>query len=379
MKKFDVAIVGAGPAGSFLAYRLASKGISVGILEKNELPRYKACGGGITRKAMDLLDFDISSVVHATPGTAVISFRGGNSHLIQPSRPVAWTVMRDSFDHFLVQKACNAGVELLEGRRVTTVEDGRTLSTNGETVSADVVVGADGVLSLIARQSGIRTRIRTATAIESEVYVNDALLAKYQDVAVFDFDGIKRGYGWVFPKKDHLSVGLCTTGRKITSINSTLAEFVQIHLGEGNPREVIRKGHLVPSGDATLRFSQGKVLLVGDAAGLADPFTGEGIFYALKSAELAAHSISKYLEGMEDDLSGYDDLVKKEFHREFLWARRAARVIYSFPRLCHKIFTGNNSIRNEYARVLAGEIGYWPFVKGTLTDVRAVMRGFGRG
>ena len=118
----DVIVVGAGPAGATLAYELAKRGIGVLLLEKEKLPRYKCCAGGVTSKAAKLLDFDISEVAEDAIHEVSFTFNLGSPYLGQPFQPLIYTVMRDVFDHFLVKKAQQLGAVLIDGQKVTQIQ-----------------------------------------------------------------------------------------------------------------------------------------------------------------------------------------------------------------------------------------------------------------
>jgi flavin-dependent dehydrogenase len=120
-QSYDVIVVGAGPAGATLAYELTKKGIGVLLLEKEQLPRYKCCAGGVTAKAAKLLNFDISEVAEDVIYEVDFSFNRGRPYLGQHNQPLIYTVMRDAFDHFLVRKAQQLGAALIDGQKVTGV------------------------------------------------------------------------------------------------------------------------------------------------------------------------------------------------------------------------------------------------------------------
>ena len=148
----DVIVVGAGPAGATLAYELGKRGIGVLVLEKEKLPRYKCCAGGVTSKAAKLLDFDISEVAEDVIYEVSFTFNLGSSYLGQHSQPLMYTVMRDEFDYFLVMRAQQLGAVLMDGQKVTQIQvsgDWVEISTADNIFRSRLVVGADGALSLI--------------------------------------------------------------------------------------------------------------------------------------------------------------------------------------------------------------------------------------
>jgi geranylgeranyl reductase family protein len=216
----DVTIVGAGPAGATLAYELARSGIEVFLLEREKLPRYKCCAGGVTSKAARLLDFDISEVAEDVIHEASFTFNLGTPYLGQHSQPLMYTVMRDVFDHFLVRRAQQLGAVLMDGQKVTQVQvssDWVDISTADNVSRSRLLVGADGAYSIVASALGMRTSIEYLTGIESEIVVPEEELAKWKSRAQIDLGGIPGGYAWVFPKRDHspLELDVMAPGQEI--------------------------------------------------------------------------------------------------------------------------------------------------------------------
>ena len=144
----DVVVVGAGPSGAVLAYLLARRGLQVLMLEKDTLPRYKTCGGGVTWKAMQNLPFDASPVFEVAARGGILTYKGDQLMRTELGWPVAWTVMRANFDHFLVQRAVEAGAQLMDGVAVSSVDQdasGVTVRSSHGVFQARILAGADGV------------------------------------------------------------------------------------------------------------------------------------------------------------------------------------------------------------------------------------------
>jgi flavin-dependent dehydrogenase len=178
---YDVVVVGAGPAGATLACELAGRGIRVLLLEKEKFPRYKCCAGGVTGRTAKLLNFDISEVVEEVIHKISFTFNLGSPYLAQHSQPLIYTVMRDAFDHFVVQKAQQAGTVFMDGQKVTQIHesgDWVEIQTADNIFRSRLVVGADGASSTVARQLGLSRHIRYLAAIESEVTVSAEELSK---------------------------------------------------------------------------------------------------------------------------------------------------------------------------------------------------------
>jgi len=331
---YNVIIVGAGPAGTTLAYELARKGIKVLLLEKERLPRYKVCAGGVSVKAANLLGFDISSVVEATIYGVRITYQVGNIGTRLYHQPLAYAVMRDKFDYLLTQKAKEAGATVLDGREVTQIRwhsEGVSVQTSRKTFTARIVVGADGAYSVVAESAGLMRNATLSTALQAEIPVSPDKLVNWDSIVEIDVGHLQGVYGWVFPKRDHLSIGVTRVNqaKKLAPYYEQLLASLNLN-GSKLPQP---KSHLIPFRKMGMPIQQGKVLLLGDAAGLASPLTGEGIYYAIKSAKLAAPVILRYLEGDASDLQDYGRVVDEQLMPNLNIARKMARFVAAVPRL----------------------------------------------
>ncbi len=362
---FDVAVVGAGPAGSAAALVLARGGRRVAIIEKAVPPRYKTCGGGLLGRTLLLLPFDIRSVVERECFTAELHHHApGLSFSPRRERPVVSMVMRDRFDQLLTTAAQNSGAELFAGTSVLEVasrSDGVELKTSTGFVTARFVIAADGAGSLVARRAGLPELRHVIPALECEVTVDAARFEKFRHAARFDFGLTPHGYAWVFPKREHLSIGVLTTRRGSCNLNDEYARY-RAHLGLDGPVKEERHGHLIPVRPREKMFAVPRILFVGDAAGLADPVTAEGISAAILSGQLAAQSI---LEGT-DVQRAYREKLQMTLLPELRVARVLARVLYDFPRVRAALFARHGQRLSELlTRVVMGETSYrdavrWP-------------------
>ena len=305
MKTFDVIVVGSGPAGSMAAYTLAEKGIKTAILEKEKLPRYKTCGGGLVYRGRQRLPFDISNVVEREFYDVSIVLSEKLHLKTHREFPIINMVMRDEFDYFLVKKAQIQGAELIENCEVqrldfsTSLRAGRNdkeyivLKTSQGEYKAKMVIAADGVLSPLSKMAGWTTDTRTRIpALEYEVKVNDKDFDRLSRDVRFDIDAIPYGYGWCFPKKEHLSIGVATMKPKKYNLKTHYKDYL-------NSLKIIdifdssQHGFQIPVSARTDGFVKNNVFLVGDAAGFPDPITAEGISNAILSGQLVAESIVK--------------------------------------------------------------------------------------
>ncbi|MBN1537580.1 MAG: geranylgeranyl reductase family protein [Anaerolineales bacterium] len=358
-KIYDIIIVGAGPAGAVLAYLLAKIGLRVLILEKARLPRYKTCGGGVTYKTVENLPFDVTPALNKEASGGIVTFEGAPLLKTLVKRPFAWLVMRDSFDHFLTQEALRAGAELIEASPVERIDqqpDYVTVHTNAGNFTGLFMAGADGVNSTVARLLGMLQSREVGTAIEAEIEVSPHAMDEQGQFATFDFGAIPHGYGWIFPKSDHLSVGIyhATTG-KVSDLRQSLQHFIDCQPVLNQPCQLSMRGHQIPLGGVFNTLHQGRVLLLGDAANLADPWLGEGLYYAVASARIAATVIEELLSQGQADLKCYTQRINSEIVQQLAYARRLANLVYQFPRYGSHLISKSSLMQNLIFGTIRGD------------------------
>lgn len=359
---YDVIVVGLGPAGSTASYSLALDGARVLAFDKDTFPRYKSCGGCISTKVEGFLGFDISSVIEDTVYGAGFTYKSERCLDIMSERPVGYNVMRDRFDAFLVDKAIDAGVEVVDGCRVTDLRDnGRSVTVTtaaGEEYSARFVIGADGAGGFIGRDYfGFNPR-EAAVSITAEVpYDRSKLLDRVSGRLFIDFGTVPYGYGWIFPKEKYLSVGLAGDAVKARGkVKEYFNDLVNAHeiLKDFNVTE--RVGWTVPTFyDQNIPVVKGRVLLAGDSGHLVDPFLGEGIYYAVRTAREAASAVARSLKNGSADLSRYTDWLEEELYPEFEAAAKISDLIYNHPRIWFSMLERDPGIMLRYYGVIRGE------------------------
>ncbi len=296
MNYFDVAVIGSGPSGASAAFHLAKNGISTVIIEKETLPRYKTCGGGFVYRGRKDLPFSIDSVVEREFNVVDI-YLGKKLHFkTERKDPIITMIMRDSFDHLIVEKAKELGVTILQGNKLKSVEhqqDKIVLTTSQQTLTTKFVIAADGALSPTAKMAGWKTDTRfLIPALEYEVKVSDEEFKRLSGEVRFDMDAIPFGYAWNFPKKNHLSVGIASARRTKINLKKYYKEYVE-YIGLKDIISETQHGFQIPVAARTDGFVKNGVFLTGDAAGFADPVTAEGISNAIYSGMLAAEAIAE--------------------------------------------------------------------------------------
>lgn len=360
--QFDVAIVGAGPAGAAAALALGDRGLRIGLIEKAVPPRAKTCGGGVVSRAVAYLPIDFGAVVERHCFSADFVHHGPDLRFTcRRDRPLVSMVMRDRFDHLIVRLAQQKGVQLFAGTAVLEVAaapEHVCLTTNRGEVRARYVIAADGAGSVIARKTGRPELRHVVPALECEVTLSPEAMAPWMQTARFDFGFVPSGYGWVFPKRDHLSIGVGTTRRGAAHLPETYRRYLEM-LGIGRPWREERKGWVIPCRPRAGLFGVPRVLFVGDAAGLADPVTAEGISNGILSGKLAAQAI---IDGRFADAKvkeTYRKTLEKNILRELRVARWLAWILYDCPRLRGALFRRHGQPLCELmTQIVTGESTY---------------------
>jgi geranylgeranyl reductase family protein len=358
----DVAVVGCGPAGSIAAQQLAAAGLHAVLLDAAELPRYKTCGGGVVRRAAALLSLpELGPVVERTCHAAELRASESAVHCrVERAWPLVYMTMRDRLDFALARAAERAGATLVHPcavRDLREVDGGIEIRTSRGTLRASWVVGADGANGVVARRSGWTRPLATLPALEWEIEVAEETLLRFLPAARFDIGEPARGYAWVFPKSDRLSVGLLTRERPPGRLKDALQHYLR-RLGLGEPRRIEQHGFVIPRRPRAT-VCRGRVLLVGDAAGLADPITSEGISHAAASGRIAARAL---IDGALDP-SRVRRLYRRALEAEVLSELRIARVlahlVYDHPRLRrHALSRMARTIAEVMTEVIAGRRTY---------------------
>jgi geranylgeranyl reductase family protein len=366
----DVVVVGAGPAGSYLGYLLARRGVSVTILDKASFPRDKVCGGGISPKTIALLDFDIGPAVDRRITGALLTFRNRDTIAADlPERLSGATVLRSAFDELILQRAREAGARFEAGAAFlsASTSTGRvTACTTSGDFHARYLVGADGVFSTVRTACFGRGLVRYAPAVEALVYLDADARERIGRRVLFDLGGMPGGYGWIFPKADHLNVGVFSVDPR-RSIKADLDRFMSRFRVLDRPRQTLRLGFSIPLRNTRNEYQRGRVLLVGDAAGCAESVYGEGIYFALKSAVLAARGLLEALAGGSE--TGYQALVQNELAPELAYSRLNARLFFSWQSMAYHAMARSPRVNAYFSGLITGEVGHRAcFYKTILTS-----------
>jgi len=363
---FDLIVAGGGPAGSSAA-RLAGKlGLKTLLLEKEQFPRYKACGGAVTEQALSHLDFDLPPGLREATILAARVHYGASSIEARMDSPLAYTVSRSAFDTYLLEKARETGISVSLGERVRRLEekDGSVVvcTDQGSYDAALVVVaeGAHGTLKRNVRRGDGKNEY--GVCLVAEISIEDVSQDYAQDGIEIHFGVGGMGYGWVFPHGEYYSVGIGGLASSLRSPRGTMAGFLR---NRGFDRNHPTRGHVIPVGGMKRTLGSRRVLLVGDAAGFVDSFTGEGIAYAIRSGQIAAEVAAKTLvQGGDSKLRvDYEALCEEEFGSNLRYSLLLARLMYRFPGVFFKLLAGDQEVIDSFARVATGRWTYERYLK----------------
>ena len=357
----DVIIIGAGPAGCSAAICLLLRGRAVTILEKSRPPSKKLCAGGLPPKVVGALPINLEGLVEQAVYKIRFGYQGRLPFELAFERPIVHLVRRHLLDQRLVEQAVGLGARLVVGAGVVDLQTGAqkvSVVTRQQTYQARVVIAADGALGAGARLLG-RQGMRLCPAVQVEVKPSQSKMDSYHNMLACDFGVLPGGIGWVFPKRDRLSVGLCSFGAHV-NLKVALEKYLQIEGLEACRISPI-ESHPLSTWDGRRVFSRGSVLMVGDAAGLVNPLTGAGIRRACISGQLAAEAAHAYLAGgagCQKDLASYDRRVNADLVDELSRARLLARLFYRAPGLFYRIGVMNARINPWVGELLSGQKSY---------------------
>ena len=357
VRRYDTIVVGAGPAGSATAYRLAAAGASVLLLDRATFPRDKPCGGGVTLRAARLLPFAIDRVVEDAVTSVDLRLRYGRRFERGDGRPLVYMTQRCRLDHFLAEEAAEAGADFRDGRRVTSIEvdaNGVVVTSLGGRIAADTLVGADGVNGMTGRALGLGGNRALGVALEGNLSYAKTQEARYRGRAVLELGVVPGGYGWVFPKGDHVNVGIGGWEREGPRLRAELARLCAEHGARLDDLEEIR-GYRLPLREPSSVLARGRALVVGDAAGLVDPVSGDGMFEGFLSAQYASEAVLDLLAGRAATLDSYGPRLAARLARH-LWASWGVKgALDRFPRTTFAI-ARTQIVWRAVERLVRGEV-----------------------
>jgi geranylgeranyl reductase family protein len=355
---FDCIIVGAGPAGGTAAYHLAKKGRSVLVLEKESLPRYKPCGGGVSPIVAEWFDFDFSPAISLKVNTIRYTWNMEDPVEAELKTPEPiWMVRRDIFDHFLIQQAQKQGAELRENTEVTGIEFKGShwqVNTADGPVEGKYLIAADGAKGPMAKWLGFKERKRRmGGALEAEAMTT----VENPQTAHFEFGMVKNGYIWNFPKADGYSIGIGTfRGGEPQNLREIVTQYSTLF---GVDFKAIKQfGHPICLWDGDQKLHSQQALLAGESACVVDPFTAEGIRPSIFSGLKASEAIDQALSGDINALEHYSNVIAQEWGSDMVWAQRLAGVFYRVPGVAYKLGVKRPGATQRIGQILCGQLRY---------------------
>jgi geranylgeranyl reductase family protein len=363
---WDVVVVGAGPAGTSAAYAAASAGAArVLLLEKATLPRYKTCGGGIIGPSRDSLPPGFQLPLRDRVHAITFTLGGRWTRTRRSERMLFGLINREEFDFQLAQCAEKAGAVLATGVSVSSVEqpDEATAGLaqiklqDGRPGQARAVVGADGSAGRTGAHVGVEFD-QVDLGLEAEIPVPPTVAEAWRGRVLLDWGPLPGSYGWVFPKGDSLTVGVIAARGRGAETRAYLRDFIA-QLGLSGFAPSIESGHLTRCRSDESPLSRGRVLVAGDAAGLLEPWTREGISYALRSGRMAGTAAARIAqaednESVERRALDYAAAVHAELGAEMRVGRRMLAAFERRPGTFHAAVLTFRPAWRAFARVTQG-------------------------
>ncbi|MFW9932063.1 MAG: NAD(P)/FAD-dependent oxidoreductase [Candidatus Thorarchaeota archaeon] len=387
---YDVVVVGAGPGGSTAARYLAKLGLSVALIDKDQFPRDKACGGGFAFGIINDFPYLRKKAQSFLSGVCEIGvLHSPNRRIVLKGKVNMATALRYDFDKALFDAAVEEGAEPVLSTRIKSIcvkDDIVSLGTSKDgIIQGKAVIGADGVGSIVARSLNLHRRwpsnritaCRVAEVPENSEFISQTFGKEYHFFA--NVGGLP-GYGWIFPKKNTINIGLGIVGSHAQGLPRYFNRFVQMlktkNLLRENADLSSAKGALVPTGGTIAKTFGTRALLVGDSAGMVSPLTGGGIHYAMKAGRIAAYVLAQGIDTDRLDvqhLSIYQKLWMNDFGREINPMLMAQRIFTGpFTNLLFEIAQRDESLQSVVSEAMA-ESSQGIDVKGLLLKTLKVI------
>ncbi|RQD75048.1 MAG: geranylgeranyl reductase family protein [Candidatus Syntrophonatronum acetioxidans] len=386
---YHVVVAGGGPAGASAARQAALKGLKVLLIEKQKMPRSKACAGLVSKKALEELDYPLPEDLTARKikGVKLIDSQL-NEYTRKTSRVIGRTVNRSDFDSYLVHKAREAGADIWDDCSFMGLEEEKDrllVETSRGKITSIFLVGADGVYSKVAKKAGIRGKwnkwwdlgftLFTDIPCHGEEEKIDPEIAELYCVS-YPFS-----LGWLFHHGSHLNIGIGTAKLGEKKVFPLFKEWLSQLARHKNLKitDYKTKGYYLPAGGIKRPVYKGKVFLAGDAAGFVDSFSGEGIYFALKSGRYLAEEIYRGMEeGLDNIGPGYTRRCYDDFLKEFRLSLATA-VILGKKVIPFQLIKYNPFLVDHIANIMENTGGYRLMLKDISLKFPGMVSRYARG
>jgi geranylgeranyl reductase family protein len=362
---YDLIIVGGGPAGASAGRAAGMAGLKTLLIEKEEFPRYKPCGGGLSEHARSFLDFSIPKNIRERNISGIRIFYKGKVVENEKKKRFSTLVTRSMFDEFLMKKAKETGIEIKMGEKVIDFKEHDhfvSIQSDKSKYKSKYVImaeGAQGTLKYNVRRRDKKHECGVCMVTEipfkkESNEITDDKIDIYLDIT-------KMGYGWIFPHDKYSSVGIGGVLNHFSHPKKKMLKFLDSNNYKSNYK---LKGHQIPGGGINRKVSSPRTILTGDAAGFVDTFAGEGLAYAIRSGQLAVKTIDKCIKKNDNknDLKMYDRLCEKEFGNDLKCSLFFTRLLHSFPGIFFNIMFKNKEVVDKYLDIPANNCTYKQYV-----------------
>ncbi len=349
---YDLIIVGGGPSGASAGRTAGKRGLLTLLIEKENFPRYKPCGGALSSYGLSCLDFKLpESVIERNISKVRVHFRG---RFVEGTKEtdLAVLISRKIFDNFLLEKARETGIEVHTGEKVLDLiekEDWVEVRTTDNTYLGRFVLiseGSGGTLKYRVRPRDKKTEY--GLGLVSEIPDKDGTIrSRFPSTINIHFGIAQGGYGWIFPHAGYYSAGIVGTAQYLGHPKKVLLDFLEEN---GLSGDFPVRSHIIPKGGIKGKTLSSRLLLSGDAAGFVDAFTGEGISYAIRSGQLAAETVANLVmySLKLSSLKAYESACRQEFGSYLASSLKLEKIMHRFPEISFKLAVSNRDILDKY-------------------------------
>lgn len=332
---FDAVIIGAGPCGTSAAYDLLESKKTVLLIDKYDFPRKKACAGGITPKGYKAFAYDILSQIKTVCHEVKVTPSTDTSFIIKNRQPLCYMVDRKELDEFSLKLVIRKGAVFKKIKKILAIKEFAhhvEIQTTEGHFKSRYLIGADGANSIV------RKLVRTDVFYQKQMAVEADVVVDHPDQfsMEFDFSHPIKGYYWIFPKKDHVNIGIYSTGASIHLGTEKLHEYARRRCGTDRINNI--KGYPICTNGFIYRPDSDRIFLAGDAAGMGERMLGEGIYFALATGRLAASAIIRSQHVKYSARQLYDRSLKK-IRRDLKLYDLASKCLYRFTGLSLKLLS----------------------------------------